>query len=161
MKKVLTMLMETNKRFKQADHLTYVTYPVLKDIHLLNPIMNSLLKSLVGGMNTILVYDELYKRIPPQPENFNSRLETFRTKCAPRYSIDDNSLLLIKAIKEIAEHRMASPIEFKRRDQLVICSDNYRIKTISYEKVKEYVNKTKAFIIKVNGIIKRAEGYGG
>jgi len=57
-------------------------------------------------------------------------------------------------LKKIIDYRSKSPVEFIRKDKIVICSDNYKMRTINYDKIKEYLNKSKPFFTRLNRVFK-------
>ena len=67
--------------------------------------------------------------------------------------MDKESLLEVQDIKEIIVNHRKSPVEFKRGDRLVICSDNYRMKTVSVNDLQQYLDKAKVFIEAIDTII--------
>lgn len=144
-----------NKSFNTADHLTYITYPLLKDTKLVVTITENLYNAFVYGMDAFLAYERLYKRIHEIPEDFGSRLSVFKTKVVPRYNIEREHLLLMDDLKKIIDYRRKSPVEFIRKDKIVICSDNYKMRTINYDKIKEYLNKSKPFFTRLNKVFKK------
>lgn len=154
MEVVVENLKKANKLLNTADHLTYMTYPLVKETKLMLTIIEHLYNSLVAGMDAVLSYDRLYKRISPLSSDFFSRLEVFKMKSARRYNIDREYVLLIQDLRRIVEYRKKSPMEFIRGNKLVICDDNYKMKTLTYDKVKEYLATSKKFILKVNNIFK-------
>lgn len=155
MESVLTLVEKANKSLNTADHLTYITYPLLKDVKLIVTITENLYKSYVYAMDAFLTYERLYKRIPIFPEDFNSRFDIFKTKIVKRYNIDREHVLLMSDLKKIIDHRRKSPIEFIRKDKLVICSDNYKMRTINYDKIKDYLNKSKPFFTRLNRVLRK------
>ena len=145
---------EAVSTIRRADHLTYMTLPLVKDTKLILAILDNLQLSLTKGMDTLLEYERLYKRIMPLPENFHSRLEIFRDKLINKYNITNEEVELIRTLREAIEAHKSSPIEFSRPDKFVICSENYRMKTISVQEIKQYISVTKGFLRKVENIIK-------
>ena len=154
MESVLKLVDRANKAFKTADHLTYVTYPLLKDPKLVITVTENLYNAFVYGMDAFLAYERLYKRIHNIPEDFNSRFDIFKTKIAPKYNIEREHIVLIDDLKKIIDYRSRSPVEFIRKDKIFICSDNYKMRTINYDKVKEYLNKSKPFFTRLNRVFK-------
>ncbi len=148
------LLFEANKAFKNADHLIYVTYPLVNDVKLIVTIVDNLNKALLSGMDALLQYEYLYKRISFLPRDFNDKIEVFKTYCIPKYSIDRESLLLVSDIKKLVEHRKNSPIEFVRSGKFVMCTSDYKMRVLNYDKVKNFVIQGKGFINKLNGILK-------
>lgn len=147
-------ILEANKLFRTADHMVYVTFPLIKDNKLIITTVESLMSALMKAVNAVVDYDVLYKRISPQSETFELRFEAFKSKCAFRYGIDRKYIVLIQDLKTIVDERKKSPMEFIRKDKYVICSDRYRIKAITIEKTKEYINELKPFMAKVNSIVR-------
>lgn len=157
MERVIALVKDANKLLKTADHLIYMTYPLVKDIKLLTVVIDNLHKSLSNVMDAVLTYDRLYKRIPLLPEDYASKFELFKTKCAPRYNIPRENILLMEDIKKIIEHRKNSPIEFARQDKFVIYDRSFRMRTINYEKIKNYLNEVKVFMARINQIFLRGQ----
>lgn len=140
-----------------ADHMISVTYPLVKDNKLLLAIIENIFLALTNSMAAVLYYDRLYKRIPPFQDTFDSKFRMFKERCIDRYHIDRSYILFIQDIKDVIVAHRKSPIEFVRKDKFVICSDNYRIKSISTEDIKKYVSKAKVFIEEMNNIIGKYE----
>jgi hypothetical protein len=152
---------KANRCIYIADHMLYVTYPLVKDNKLLLAIMDNIFLSLTNSIAAVLYYDRLYKRIPPFQDTFESKFRMFRDRCIEKYKIDKSYILFIQDIKDIIVSHRKSPIEFARKDKFVICNDNYRMKTISIEEIKKYVAKAKVFIQEMNIIISKNEGLFG
>lgn len=148
------LLEEANKIFNSADHLVYVTYPLVKDIKLLIKITENINNAMFKYMNAILTYERFYKRIGPLPDNFDSRFEIFKIHIAKRYNLDRNHVMMLLELKELVEKHKTSKMEFIRKDKFVICGNHYRVmKTLTLEKVKSYVNNMKPFVWRINKIL--------
>ncbi|MFH1840385.1 MAG: hypothetical protein ABH849_04520 [Nanoarchaeota archaeon] len=155
MEKYEELLIEMDRAFKTADHLAYVTYPIVKEIRLLMNIIENLDKALRAGMNAILEYDRLYKRIGPLQESFEIRLDLFKSKIIMRHAINREYAELIEMMHELVTYKQKSPMVFQRKDKYVISNQKYKLKTLTIEDVKKYVEKAKPFIFKVHNIISR------
>ena len=86
MEKPLENLKEAERIIKNADHMLYVTFPLIKDKRLILKILLETKTGITKCINSILQYDYLYKRITLRKdprENFR----IFENKCAERYSI--------------------------------------------------------------------------
>ncbi len=143
---------EANKAFKIADHLIYVTYPVLRDNKLLVTALEHLHAALQDGMAALLYYDALYKRISAFPQEAETKLYLFRRSTARRYGLGDELCMMIRDVAELAVSHRKSPVEFSRRDAYVIASETYKLKTLTQEKMKRYIGEAKAFLTRVNEI---------
>ncbi len=146
------------KKIWTADHMLTMTYPLVKDPRLLVNILENIFLALTNSIGALLYYEQLFKRIPNFQENFISKFNLFRDKCAVRYNIDKKYFLMIQEIKDVIAEHNKSPVEFTRKDCFVICSDDYQMKTISSEKIKSYIALSKSFIQAINSIIDKNQG---
>ncbi len=146
------LLKNANKKYETADHLAYVTYPLIQEPKLIITIADHLYSALNYLIEALIRYERLYKRIPPVQESFESKFDLFK-RCLSRYNIDRENTLLIYDLKALLDSRQKSPIEFIKKDKLVICSQNYKIQTITLSKVKEYLSSSKPLFEKINKII--------
>ncbi len=137
------------KHMKIADHMIYTTYPLLKDKRLLLKILEELYNSALNLINAVLQYDYLYKRINLYQDS-RANFQTFRDKCASRFGISREQVNSVLEIFSLIEKHRQSPIEFMKRDQLVIMSDGIKIDTLSIEKMKIHILNVKDMIRKVS-----------
>jgi DNA-binding ferritin-like protein (Dps family) len=144
---------KASSSFNTADHLAYVTFPLLRENRLILTILDNINIALTSAMNAILEYDRYYKRIRPLPDNFEVRYQAFKNSII-RHNIKESEARLVKEIKTLLDSHKSSPIEFSRKDKFIICTDDYRVKSISIQEVKDYLEKTKSFLMKVDSIIK-------
>lgn len=143
------LIYEANKSFNTADHLAYVTYPVVNDTKIISLITEHLYLSLTKAMDALLYIEREYKRIPAYSDVFDIKLELFK-RVIERYGISREYLTIIKELKEIREYKHKSPVEFSKKDKIVMCSSNYRLKTVSLDNIKKYVAQVKSFIQLLN-----------
>jgi len=146
-------LQNAQKTIQVADHMMNVTYKVVADPKLLLAIIDRIRNSLSYGMSSILHYERLYKRIPPFQESYESMYHSFKSRITRRYNINIEYLTLIQEVDDIMKQHKKSPIEFRRQDKFVICSENYRMKVISIDKIKEFIEKTKQFIKETENMV--------
>jgi len=146
MEKFQELREEALKNYKNADHMLMITYPLIGDSKILLNVADNIFLSLTKTMGAILYYDRLFKYIPPFNDNFEGKFMMFKNKSMKRYNIDLEYAKLIQEIKEIIVLHKNSPIEFKRKDRYVICTDNYRMVAITTNMLKGYLKKTKEFI---------------
>lgn len=146
-----------NKKLQLADHMLTMTYPMVKDPKLLLSVIENLFLAFSYGMSSVLYYERLFKRIPPFPDDFRSKFEVFKDKCSDRYNLDREYLKIMQEIKEIIIAHKKSPMEFQRNDNFVICNGDYRMRSISPNMIKAYVEKAKLFIKSVSTIVSKDE----
>lgn len=142
------------KALRTADHMTYMTYPLVRDLKIIVSITENIYLAVINAMESVLQYDRFYKRINPLAENFDSRFQVFKEKCAPRYEFDKDDLILIDELRNIIKHHTDSNMEFVRSDKLIICSPTFKMKTLDISAIKQYLVRTKKFIRKAELAIK-------
>ena len=143
------------KKIHIADHMLTMTYPMVKDPKLLLAVIENVFLGLTNSMGALLHYERTYKRVPPFQDTFVSKFNVFQQKCVPMYNISKDYLTTMQETKEIILQHKKSPVEFTRRDAFVICSDDYQMKTISLEKMRGYITKSKLFIKDIDNIINK------
>ena len=156
MEKFQELREQAKKKLQLADHILTMTYPLVKDSRLLIAAMENLFLAYSYGMSSVLYYERIFKRVPPFPDNFNIKFELF-AKCASKYDINEEYLKILKDIREIIVAHKKSPVEFRRKENFVICDGDYRIRTISPNEIKVYVEKAKLFIKNVSTIVSKDE----
>ncbi len=130
------MLKKAGRSLRIADHMVYITYPLIKESNLLKKVLEQL--SDVAGIiiKTILNYEYLYKRIQlSKDEKLN--WEAFKQKCAPRFDITLSEIEKLNDLFVLAEKHKGSSFEFIRKNKLVIMSNNLRTESIGLDKLKQ------------------------
>lgn len=154
MEKFFENLEKSEKTLQTADHLLYVTYPLVKDKRLLLKILSEIKNSTASCINAILQYEYLYNRVRlSQDPKLN--LKTFLEKCCPRYNISEIKVKKILKLFELVEKHKSSPFEFVKEDKIVILSENMNSETINLEKVKEFLELSKDVLNKAKDTILR------
>jgi len=153
MEKYLEHLENAIKSIKVADHIIYITYPIVKDKRLLLSSINKIYESLLSVINAILQYDYLWKRIKLY-ESAKDNFQVFIEKSGPRYGITSQEILKILEFMSLVETHKKSPIEFLRHEKIVIMMDNLSTKTIDIELIKSYLNLVKSIIGRARFLLK-------
>ena len=143
------------KKIQLADHMLTVTYPMVHDAKLLLVVLQNIFLGMSNAMGALLHYERYYKRVPVFSDNFAAKFHLFRDHAETRYNLDESYLDMVQTLRDIIVLHKKSPIEFAKKDKLVICSENYSIKTITPEQIKNYLNKAKLFIEEATEIIKK------
>ena len=131
-------LKDSIKSLQIADHMTYVTLPLVNEKRLLLKIFDEIYKSIINSINAILNYEYLYKRIQIYSDN-NDNFQTFVSKCAKRYNITHDQIKKIKEIIEINKKHKESSMEFVKKDKVVILSDSLKTQTLDIFVIKNYL----------------------
>ncbi len=147
MDKTEIALLQAKKFFDTADHLVYVSYPLLKDNKLFIVALNNLYMSALRCMDAVFYTERLYKRIEMLPYDIDSRITIFESETAPRLKLDPKILKTIKDLKFIVQQHKESPVEFSRMEKFVICNHDYSVvKTVDLEIVKSYILNIRHFL---------------
>ena len=152
MEKFIENITEAEKIIKTADHLIYITFPLIQDKKLLLKILQQIKTAVAKCINSILQYDYLYKRISLYTEP-KRNFETFQRKCAPRADIIANEIKLIQELFFLSDKHKNSPMEFVRNEKVVILSENSEPITINLEKIKEFLIMSKNILTKTRNTI--------
>ncbi|MDD5651460.1 MAG: hypothetical protein PHF86_13780 [Candidatus Nanoarchaeia archaeon] len=148
------LLLSAKKSLNAADHLTYMTYPLVKDVKIVLTITQNLHSCVMDGMEAVLQFDRYYKRINPLTDNFENKFSVFKEKCASRYNFNIDDLELIQEIKTILNCHKESNMEFIRSNKVIMCSPTFKMKTFDIPSIKLYLARTKKFIAKVDMAIR-------
>lgn len=149
---------KAQEKLKLADHMLTQTFPLVKDPKLLVAVMENLFLALTNAMGSVLYYERTFKRIPPFVDNFEKKFEIFKQNCIPKHKISREYITIISEVKEAVLAHRTSPVEFARDGNFVICSDTYKLKTLSVKQIGKYIEKTKTFLKETSAIVRENEG---
>ena len=144
---------EAQKALKIADHLTYVTFPLIGDEKIMTMITDNLNLSLMKALESVLNYDRYYKRISSVPESFENKFDIFKNDVAKRYNINHEVVFMIKELKDLDDARKKQGNSLLKKENYIFFTEQYKMRTLNLKKIKEYINITKVFINKVNIIV--------
>ena len=153
MEKFLENLVLAEKTIRAADHMVYVTFPLIKDKRLLLKILQEIKNAIALCINSILQYEYLYKRIKLYKDP-RLNFKIFIERCVPRYGITKEEINLILELFDFVEKHKESPFEFVKDEKLVVLSNGLRARTMTVEKTKELVIVAKNVLKKTKEIIK-------
>lgn len=154
MEKFQENLKEAIKSLQIADHMTYVTFPLVNERRLLLKIFDEIYKSVISCINAILNYEYLYKRIKLYSDNYDN-FQTFAEKCAKNYQINNEQVKKIREILLINKQHKQSAMEFVKNKKVVILSDNLGTQTLDIFKIKQYLLLAKELLMKTNSKINK------
>jgi len=155
MEKYKELISNAKKKIHVADYMLTMTYPFVKDPKLLLVILENIFLAIANAIGSVLYYEKTFKRIPAFKDSFASKFNIFKEKIAVRYKIKQEYTDMIQEVGEIILEHKKSPVEFTRKNSFVICSDDYKMWTISTDKIRSYINKSKSFVNIIDNIIKK------
>jgi len=130
------------KNIHIADHMLYVTYPVIKDKRLLLKVLDQVYDAVVYIINAVLQQDYILKRIKLYSDP-KANFQTFMEKSSKNYNITSDEVKEVAELVSLYESHKKSPMEFSRRDKIVIMSNSLKTSIIDSEKLKKYLNLSK------------------
>jgi len=145
-------LKEAVKHLQIADHMTYVTLPLINENRLLLKIFDEIYSSIINCVNSILNYEYLYKRIQLY-SNHSDNLDTF-VKIAKDYDLSNEQIKKIKEIISLNKKHKQSAMEFVKKDKVVIMSDGLNTQIIDIRIIKQYLLLAKELLMKVSVRVK-------
>jgi hypothetical protein len=138
-------LKESIKHLQIADHITYVTFPLVNDKRLLLKVFEEIYKSIVFSINSMVIFEKLENK--GINEDF---IADFLNKYGENYNFGNDKINKIFEIMEINRKHRESSMEFVRKDKLVIMSNNLNIQSLNIISIKEYLILAKELVIRVS-----------
>lgn len=145
------LLISAKRRIQVADHFLTQTYPLVQDPKLLINILDGILHAVEETVDALLQHERAHERIPAYHEgNFAAKLSVIRGDVAKRYGFGHIDLAMISEMQELLHDHRESAMEFSRHGKYVMANSNLEIQTISVEKIKTYLTRSKALYQKVH-----------
>lgn len=151
MEKYKEDLIEASRHLRIADHMTYVTFPLINEHRLLLKIFDEIYLSIINCINGVLNYEVLYKRVRIY-STFNENFDSF-VRISRYYDLSDEQIKMIKEIIELNKKHKKSAIEFVKQNRIVIMSDNLGIQILDLISIKKYLFTAKEFMVKARNKI--------
>ncbi|MDO8510821.1 MAG: hypothetical protein Q7S55_01515 [Nanoarchaeota archaeon] len=126
--------------YQTAEHLFYITFPVTKDPKLLLAIVKSISNCLEYTLETIFSKEKM-----PAPEGLAKKINALRP-LTKKYSLNSDNITFMLRIHEILYQQKQSPMEFKRGNTHIICSDSYDLEVVSTKDVEEFLQSAKKIL---------------
>jgi len=139
-------LRNSEKYLLNADHLISVTFKVIDDKRILLNVLENIYKSLLYGIDCILQYEAATKKARLFKES-RKNLQLFKM-IADTYSITGSEIRFIDEIFYITKKHKNSPMEFLKKDKVVIMSDDFPY-YLQVSTIKQYIENTKIIIKKI------------
>lgn len=143
-------LQKARKSIEFADHMVYITFPLVKENKLIIKILVEIEHSLKALISSILQYENYYKRISLY-KNPALNLQTF-IRLATKYSLTTEEISQIKEILLLAKKHEKAELEFTKSGKFIIMVNSSAF-SISLEKIKSYLYTIKNILRKAESII--------
>lgn len=150
-------LQEAKDAAKIADHMVTITYNVVNDPKLLVVVAEKIFTAMKSAIRSVLLYEVYQKRIPAYKEDFQEMFSLFKVRCSRRYQFDPKYVETIHTIHNLVQHHQESPVEFSRKENYVICSEEYKTDVISKKFLSEAIASAKMFIMDVEKMMMKGQ----
>ena len=141
-----------NEFIRRADHMLYMTYPLVRDNKLIILIAENICNGMNYTIDALLMYERTYKRISPYPDEFGVKLDIFR-KIAIKYGISKEHINSLIDLKIFLDERKNSKMEFIKNDKYMLFNQKQELKSLGIERLKQNLNISKDCIKRVGDII--------
>ena len=152
MEDIKLILNKSNEFIRRADHMLYMTYPLIRENKLIITIADNICNGMIYAMDSLLMYERYYKRISPYPDEFMIKLDILR-KIAVRYNISREHINSILDLKMFLDERKNSKMEFIKNDKYVLFNQKQELKSLGIDKLKQNLNISKDFVKRIGDII--------
>ncbi len=129
-----------------AEHLLNNSYPALKDPKILLSVVQNLLDAIEERVTASLEEARKNHEIPPYSDTLNGKLTAYRMHLAKKKGVHPVDFMLVSELQELLTQHDSAPVEFRRKDALVIADADYRLSTLTKEKTKTYIERTKSLL---------------
>jgi len=140
------------KAYQTADHLVHMTYQVVQDPKIMLLATTHLHEAFENAISALLYYDYYFKRISTFPEKFSEKLDIFSRVTCRKYNIPREVIQVIMDVHNIFLDHKSSEMEFRRKNNFIIASKNYRLRTVNSEKLKNFLISSKPLLNKVSEV---------
>ena|SRR3989344_4039906 len=155
MNEIMLLLNKAKEQLNIADHLLYMTYPMVRENKLIISIAEDVYNSALYAMDALLMHERLYKRISLYPDDFSVKLDVLR-KISARYNINKEIAIMIQDLKIFLDERKNSRVEFAKNDKYVLFNRKQELRSLGIERLKQNLNISKNFIKSIEGILSNA-----
>lgn len=133
-------LVQAFDHYQTAEHLFHKTLPLTKDPKLLLGIVKSISNSLEYALETIFDKEKI-----AAPEGLLKKINVLRP-FSKKYPISTDNITFMLRVHEILYQQKQSPVEFKRGNRHIICSEEYDLEILSAKDIENFLEQTKKIL---------------
>ncbi len=148
----LANLNEAEKSIRMADHMIYVTYPLIKDKRLILKIIKETSSAISICISLIMEKEEVSKKILSERDP-RINFQIFKERFSQKDGFTKEELVPAAEIFEFLDERKKSQFEFGKDGKLVILSDESFPRIMTIEKTKEFMAAAKNILRKTKVLL--------
>jgi len=151
-----------NQKLEVSYHLLTQSSSFFNSPKVLAVVIDFLYKCIDEALSSLIIYENIRRFIGKSileeknsflPKDFERKYNFF-IKISKELLISKKHIDLVKKIRDLYKQHEKSPVEFVRKDNLVICSNEYKIEKISFKELSDMIIETKKFLFEIYIIIK-------
>lgn len=140
------------EELRLADHMIYVTLPLLDDKRVFINAVSHIGKALKDVIRLFMQCETDYKQIPFMPgEDF--LINEFINKYSARLGLQGYADM-IKNVVSFNDVRGRSSIKLKKNDKFIVISPEYSMVALTVEQVKAFLKLAREFVQRMGGVVK-------
>jgi hypothetical protein len=126
----------------RADHLLTKTYPQINDPKLLLSVADALKDATINGIVAFLTFKEMNQ----MAKDLNVQVTLFKEHCVREFKLKEDIFPVLDALQNIDGARQVSPVEFRRKQKYVICSEDYNMNVLDERLMKKHLIIVRDFL---------------
>jgi len=140
------LLKEAKQEISLADHISYMTLPMVRDKKVFHNLLNHIDKGVFFGIRAYLAKLNETKelRIVPRSEELIRRL--FFESYSEKLMLSIEEIRQLKEINKLVQAHTHSQMDLKRGEEYIMILGNFKTVTVNENSVKKYLNSAKCFI---------------
>lgn len=146
------LIAKARREIDLADHLVYVTLPLVDDIKFILAITDHVFNASSLAMESALEQKKYYKKLEAFPRSYNAMVELWKNHIMGE-QFDRKHLDFLKRMYEIKHAVSTSSMRFRRQDKYILTNDVYDLKVLDLDQVKKYLSIAKDFLDKSEKLI--------
>jgi len=141
-------LVEAKEELKRADHLIYVTLKYTRTVDVIKNIIERIIAAFNSGINSLIEYsvEKKIMDISDIPQNPTQRCEIIKKKLSKEEKIPEFLDFYI-FLRRINRAKYFGLREYRKHVTMVVHLDDGEIIEINIEKIHEYYDKAKNFVL--------------
>jgi len=148
------LLANSKRRIQVADHFLTQTYQLVQDPKLLLNILDGIIKATEEMIDAMLMHERDTGNIPAYNEtSFAAKLALLKGELGKKYQLTQIDVHMITEMQELIHEHKSSALEFQRKGTVVMADDDYKLSTITIDKIKTYLSRTKTLNQRIHDTI--------
>ncbi|MFW5865892.1 MAG: hypothetical protein ACOCU6_02240 [Nanoarchaeota archaeon] len=139
---------EARRFIDSASHLKSISYKLSGDPELFAQMLEKIHKAHQNIVSMLLVTDPTCETVKEcamlAQHDFDMAIKRIENNAERIFS--EKEMALIKQVHMLVKKRERSPVEFPRKDSLILCNDRYDTEQISIEMIQDLITQTQLLL---------------